>query len=204
MLLTIHPVDPELRKVQQVVQILEDGGVMAYPTDAIYGLACDLLQPRAIERVCRIRQMDPRKALLTLICRDISQVSEYAHQIDNEVFRLMKKNLPGPFTFILRAGYKLPKTLKNRKGTIGVRVPNHRITQSILEVLGRPMLSTSLHSEDELLEYDNDPLDIHDLMENLVDLVIDGGLAGRTPTTVIDCTGDSPLVIREGAGELRY
>lgn len=204
MLLSIHPVDPELRKVQQVVQILEDGGVMAYPTDAIYGLACDLLQPRAIERVCRIRQMDPRKALLTLICRDISQVSEYAHQIDNEVFRLMRKNLPGPFTFILRAGYKLPKTLKNRKGTIGVRVPNHRITQSILEVLGRPMLSTSLHSEDELLEYDNDPLDIHDQMENLVDLVIDGGLAGRTPTTVIDCTGDSPVVTREGAGELRY
>lgn len=204
MLLSIHPVDPELRKIQQVVQILEDGGVMAYPTDAIYGLGCDLFQPRAIDRVCRIRQMDPRKALLTLICRDISEVSDYAHQIDNEVFRLMKKNLPGPFTFILRSGYKLPKTLKNRKGTIGVRVPNHRIIHSILEVLGHPILSTSLHSEDELLEYDNDPLDIHDQMENLVDLVIDGGLAGRTPTTVIDCTGDSPLVTRVGAGELRY
>ena len=204
MLLTIHPVDPETRKIQQVVQVLEDGGVIAYPTDTIYGLGCDLLQPRAIERVCRIRKMDPQKALLTLICSDISQISQYAHQIDNEVFRMMKKNLPGPFTFILRSGNQLPKTLKNRKGTIGVRVPDHRITQSILRVFQRPMLSASLHSDDELLEYDNDPTEIHEHIENLVDLVIDGGLGGRIPSTVVDCTGDEPTIIREGAGVLRY
>ena len=204
MLLTIHPVDPETRKIQQVVQVLEDGGVIAYPTDTIYGLGCDLLQPRAIERVCRIRKMDPQKALLTLICSDISQISQYAHQIDNEVFRMMKKNLPGPFTFILRSGNQLPKTLKNRKGTIGVRVPDHRITQSILRVFQRPMLSASLHSDDELLEYDNDPTEIHEHIENLVDLVIDGGLGGRIPSTVVDCTGDEPTIIREGAGMLRY
>ncbi|MBK6621371.1 MAG: threonylcarbamoyl-AMP synthase [Saprospirales bacterium] len=204
MLLPIHPVDPEGRKIQQVIQVLGAGGVIAYPTDTIYGLGCDLLQPKAIERVCRIRQLDPQKALLTLICKDISQIAGYAHQIDNEVFRLLKKNLPGPFTFILRAGNQLPKTLKNRKGTIGVRMPDHRITQAILEVLQRPMLSATLRSDDYEEEYENDPEEINEHFGNLVDLVIDGGIGGRIPSTVVDCTGDEPSIIREGAGELRF
>lgn len=204
MLLSIHPVDPETRKIQQVIQVLLNGGVIAYPTDTIYGLGCDLLQPKAIERVCRIRKLDPQKALLTLICRDISQMAQYAHQIDNEVFRIMKKNLPGPFTFILRAGNQLPRTLKNRKGTIGVRMPDHRTTHAILDALQRPMLSATLHSDDDDTEYENDPEVIDEHFGNLVDLVIDGGIGGRIPSTVIDCTGEEPILIREGAGHLRY
>ncbi|MCB9284425.1 MAG: threonylcarbamoyl-AMP synthase [Lewinellaceae bacterium] len=204
MLLAIHPVDPEARKILRVIETLKEGGVIAYPTDTIYGLGCDLLQPKAIERIYRIRKLDPQKALLTLICKDISQISHYAHQIDNDIFRLMKKNMPGPFTFILRAGNQLPKTLKNRKGTIGVRIPDHKTTQAILEMLDRPMLSTSLHSEDDLLEYENDPIEIEENFGHLVDMVIDGGIGGRTPSAVIDCTGEEAHVIREGAVPLRF
>lgn len=204
MLLPIHPVNPEPRKIQQVIDVLHDAGVIIYPTDTIYGLGCDLMQPKAIDRIYRIRRMDPQKALLTLICQDISQVAQYAHQIDNEVFRLMKKNMPGPFTFILRAGRQLPATLRNRKGTIGVRIPEHKITQAILESLRRPMLSASLRSDDDFLEYENDPEEMQDLFGHQVDLVIDGGMGSRTPSTVIDCTGEEPVVIREGAGELRF
>ena len=204
MLLPIHPVNPEPRKIQQVYDTLTDGGVIIYPTDTVYGLGCDVLQPKAIERIYRIRRLDPAKSLLTLICKDISQVAEYAHQIDNEVFRLMKKNTPGPFTFILRAGNKLPKTLRNRKGTIGVRIPEHTITQAILERLGRPMLSASLRSEDDFLEYVIDPEEMDESFGNLVDLVVDGGLGSRNPSAVIDCTGDGPEVIREGTRELRF
>ena len=192
-----------MRKVERVVEVLQDGGVIAYPTDTVYGLGCDLLQPKAIERICRIRDLDPRKALLTLICKDISQVARYAHQIDNDVFRLMKKNLPGPFTFILRVGQQLPKTMRNRKGTIGVRIPDHRITQSILELLDRPLLSASLRSKDDVLEYENDPVEIQENFGNLVDLVVDGGIGGRTPSGVIECTGTEALLIREGAFPLR-
>lgn len=204
MLLSIHPVNPEPRKIQQVTGVLHNAGVIIYPTDTIYGLGCDLMQPKAIDRIYRIRRMDPQKALLTLICQDISQVAQYAHQIDNEVFRLMKKNMPGPFTFILRAGHQLPKTLRNRKGTIGVRIPEHRITQAILESLHVPMLSASLRSDDNFLEYENDPFDMEEIFGHQVDLVIDGGLGSRTPSTVVDCTGEEPVVIREGAGELRF
>ena len=193
-----------MRKIQRVVETLLEGGVIAYPTDTIYGLGCDLMQPKAIERICRIRKLDPQKALLTLICKDISQVSQYAHQIDNEIFRLMKKNMPGPFTFILRAGNQLPKTLKNRKGTIGVRIPDHKITQAILELLDRPMLSASLRLEDDLLEYENDPVEIEEDFGQLLDMVVDGGVGGRTPSAVIDCTGLEAQVIREGILPLRF
>jgi tRNA threonylcarbamoyl adenosine modification protein (Sua5/YciO/YrdC/YwlC family) len=204
MLLAIHPVDPENRKVQEVANVLQKGGVIAYPTDTVYGLGCDMNQAKAIERICRIRRLDPQKALLTLICSDISQAAQYASQIDNDIFRLMKKNLPGPFTFILRAGHKLPRTLKNRKGTIGVRIPDHKITQAILSFLPTPMLSASLHSEAGMLEYENDPYLIHEQFSNQVDMVVDGGLGGLTHSAVVDCTGDEPQVIREGAIPLRF
>ncbi|MBK8492518.1 MAG: threonylcarbamoyl-AMP synthase [Saprospirales bacterium] len=204
MLFAVHPVDPEPRKVQRIVETLQEGGVIAYPTDTIYGLGCDLMQPKAIERIYRIRHLDPQKALLTLICRDISQVAKYAHQIDNEIFRLMKKNLPGPFTFILRASNQLPKTLKNRKGTIGIRIPDHKISQSILELLDGPMLSASLRSDDDLLEYENDPEEIQAHFGHQLDMVVDGGIGGRTPSAVVDCTGEEAHVIREGAVPLRF
>ena len=202
-MLSIHPENPELRKIRQVVACLKDGGVIIYPTDTIYGLGCDMTQPKAIERIYSIRNMDPPKALLTLICSDISQVAQFARHIDNEVFRLMKRNLPGPFTFILSSGNQLPRTLKNRKGTIGVRIPDHPITQAILAELDGPLLSASLHSDDTILEYENDPQEILPLFQNEVDLIVDGGIGARTPSTVVDCTTDEPLIIRDGAGLLR-
>lgn len=204
MLLTVHPVDPEIRKIQELANILRKGGVIAYPTDTVYGLGCDLNQHKAIERICRIRRLDPEKALLTLICSDISQAAQYASQIDDNVFRLMKKNTPGPFTFILRAGNKLPRTLKNRKGTIGVRIPDHRIAQAIIDTLEGPMLSASLHSEDAFLEYEAEPYLIEEHFGNQVDAVIDGGPGGQIHSAVVDCTGEVPVVIREGAVPLRF
>lgn len=202
MLLSINPTHPEGRKIQQVIDILQNGGVMIYPTDTVYGLGCDILQPKAIEKVCRIRGLKPEKAALSMICKDISQVSEYAQQIDNVVFRLLKKHLPGPFTFILNSSNQVPKLFKNKKRTIGVRIPNHAIPLHLVEQLQRPILSLSLKSDDEILTYFTDPLDIYDDFKKRVDVVIDGGVGGNTPSTVVDCTQISPEIIRQGAGEL--
>lgn len=202
MLLNIHPDTPSARKIGQVVESLEEGGVIIYPTDTVYGLGCDIFNRKAVERVCRIRGLDPTKAQLSFICNDISQVAEYAVQIDNEIFRLMKQHLPGPFTFILKANNKVPKLLKSRRSTFGVRVPDNNIIQELVRRLGRPILTTSLKNDDEVLEYFTDPIDIYEDFAKLVDIVIDGGPGGNVPSTVIDCTGDEPLLVREGAGQL--
>jgi tRNA threonylcarbamoyl adenosine modification protein (Sua5/YciO/YrdC/YwlC family) len=202
MLLQINPDNPQGRKLDHAIQALEDGGVIIYPTDTVYGLGCDIMNKKAVARIARLRGLDPGKALFSFICKDISQVSEYAAQISNDVFRVMKHNLPGPFTFILKANNRVPKILKNRKETIGVRIPDNQIILSLVERLGRPILTTSLKSDDEILEYFTDPRDIYDDYAKLVDLVIDGGPGGNQPSTVIDCTGDQPTLIREGAGAL--
>ena len=202
MLLSINPENPEGRKVNQVLQMLEKGGVMIYPTDTVYGLACDILQAKAVERLCRLRGLKPQKANLSLVCGDIQQIAQYTHQIDNSVFRLLKRHLPGPFTFILKGSNKLPKLLRNRRKTIGVRVPDNKITQAVVETLGRPLLSISLKSDDEITEYFTDPWEIHQDYEKLVDLVIDGGVGKNIPSTVVDCTGNMPEIIRQGLGEL--
>ena len=152
MLLQINPDNPQGRKLDQAVKTLEDGGVIIYPTDTVYGLGCDIMNKKAVERIARLRGLDPGKALFSFICKDISQVSEYAAQIDNDVFRVMKHNLPGPFTFILKANNRVPKILKNRKDTIGVRIPGNNIILALVERLGRPILTTSLKSDDEILE----------------------------------------------------
>ena len=204
MLWNINKDNPEGRKISQVVKTLEEGGIIIYPTDTVYGLGCDINNQKAIDRICKLRNLDPKKANLAMICKDISQISEYTQQIDNIVFRLLKKNLPGPFTFILPAATSVPKMFKNRKKTIGVRIPNHNIPMAIVEALGRPILTTSLKSDDEILEYFTDPLDIYDDFKKLVDGVIDSGLGGNTPSTVVDCTDSEPEVIREGAGDLAY
>ncbi|MCB0637104.1 MAG: threonylcarbamoyl-AMP synthase, partial [Lewinella sp.] len=149
MLLQIHPDNPSNRKIAQVVETLEAGGIIIYPTDTVYGLGCDIFNKKAVERVCRLRGLDPSKAQLSFICADISQVAEYAVQIDNEIFRLMKQHLPGPYTFILKANNQVPKILKSRRSTFGVRVPNNNIIQELVRQLGRPILTTSLKNDDE-------------------------------------------------------
>jgi tRNA threonylcarbamoyl adenosine modification protein (Sua5/YciO/YrdC/YwlC family) len=202
MLLNINPDNPEGRKIGQAVKIMEEGGVIIYPTDTVYAFGCDMLNAKAVDRICRLRELDPAKANLSIVCRDISAVSEFTQQIDNYIFRLMKRNLPGPFTFILPSNNQVPKLFKNRKRTIGIRISSNPITMALVEALGRPMLTASLKIDDEVLEYLTDPLDIHDQYQKLVDVVIDGGPGSTRPSTVVDCTGPEPLVLRQGAGEL--
>ena len=205
MYIQIHPDDPEPRKIKQAAEIILAGGIIIYPTDTVYGLGCDIANHQAVERVCRLRHLDPDRAMLSLICKDISQVSDYAWQMNNEVFRMLKKNLPGPFTFVLKSSNAVPKLFKNRKRTIGVRIPNNSIALALVEATGRPLLSTSLknvQAEDEFEEYITDPVDFRDLYENQVDLIIDGGLGGSTPSTLVDCSKDAYEIIRQGAGDL--
>jgi tRNA threonylcarbamoyl adenosine modification protein (Sua5/YciO/YrdC/YwlC family) len=201
MYLSIHPDNPEPRKIKQVVERLLDGGVIIYPTDTVYGIGCDITNNKAVERVCRIRRLDPEKAMLAMICTDMSQVSNYVAQLDNQVFRTLKQHLPGPYTFILKANNDVPKMFKNRKKTVGIRIPDNAIVQAIVQELGRPLLTTSLKSDDEILEYFTDPLDIFEDFENLVDIVIDGGNCGNVPSTLIDCSKGDMELIRLGAGE---
>ncbi|MEM7571601.1 MAG: L-threonylcarbamoyladenylate synthase [Bacteroidota bacterium] len=203
MLLVINSDNPQQRKIDQLVSLLEDGGVIIYPTDTVYGIGCDITNKKAVERVARLRGLDPGKALFSFICEDISQVTDYSAQINNDVFRLMKAHLPGPFTFILKANNRTPKILKNRKETIGVRIVDNNIVAALVKGLGRPILTASLKSDDEITEYFTDPQDIYEDYKKLVDAVIDGGIGGNQPSTIIDCTGSEPILQREGAGQLR-
>lgn len=202
MLLKINPDNPEGRKIRQVAETLAEGGIIIYPTDTVYGLGCDINNSDAVTRICRIRGLEPEKAMLSFICKDISQISEFTPPIDNTTFKIMKKNLPGPFTFVLHSNNQVPKMFKNRKRTVGVRVPAHNIPLAIVEELGRPILTTSLKSDDEVLEYFTDPQDIYEDFKKIVDIVIDGGICGNNPSTIVDFTGDLPEIIRKGVGEL--
>lgn len=198
MLIHIHPVDPQERLIRQVVELLKNGGIIIYPTDTLYGLGCDIYQHKAIERICRIKNISPEKARMSFICYDLSDVSNYVKQVDNPVYRTMKQYLPGPFTFILKASKEVPKILKTKKDTVGIRVPDNKIARCIVKELGHPILSTTLPGE-QVEEY-TDPEIIHDKFEKQVDLVIDGGIGGMVPSTIIDFTSAEPEVIREGAG----
>lgn len=203
MLVSINADNPQGRLIQQMVDILEEGGVIIYPTDTVYGIGCDITNKNAVERVARIRGLDPSKAMFSFICQDISQVTEYSKTINNGVFRVMKHNLPGPFTFILNSNNKTPKILKNRKETIGVRIIDNNIVDALVRGLGRPILTASVKSEDEVTEYFTDPHEIYEKYGKQVDAVIDGGQGGITASTVIICTGDEPELYREGAGVLQ-
>lgn len=203
MLIQVHPENPEGRKINQIVDCLEKGGIIIYPTDTVYGLGCDIQNHHAVEKICRLKKLDPQKAQLTFICKDISQVSNFAHQIDNEVFRLIKKNTPGPFTFILKSGNEIPKILKNKKKTIGIRIPDNKIAIAIVEALGRPILSASLKTDDDIIEYLTEPEEIAELFEKQVDMIIDGSVGGNIPSALIDCTVMPPELIREGPAEMR-
>ena len=199
MLLEIHPNNPNPRHIATVVDCLKSGGIIAYPTDTIYGLGCDIFQPKAIEKIAQIKGVDPAKAQLSFVCADLSDLSKYTKSISTPLYRLLKNYLPGPFTFILPASKQVPKLLQNKKNTIGLRIPDNHIASAIVAVLEHPILSASLPGE--MVEDYTDPYVIHQNFENLVDIVIDGGIGGMIPSTIIDCTTDDYTVIREGAGE---
>jgi tRNA threonylcarbamoyl adenosine modification protein (Sua5/YciO/YrdC/YwlC family) len=199
MLLHLHPDNPQPRNVKTIVECLLDGGVIIYPTDTIYGLGCDIFQHKAVERICRIKQVDPAKAQLSFICYDLSDLSSYTKSISTPLYRLLKTYLPGPYTFILPASKQVPKILKSKKDTIGLRVPDNIIARSLIRELGHPILSSSLPGD--MIEDYTDPEMMHEKFENLVDIVVDGGIGGAIPSTIVDCTGDEPVVTRKGLGE---
>lgn len=198
MLLHIHPDNPNPRHIKTVVECLLDGGVIIYPTDTIYGLGCDIFQPKAIERIARIKNVDPAKAQLSFVCYDLSDMSKYTKSISTPLYRLLKNYLPGPYTFILPASKEVPKILHSKKSTIGLRVPDNNIARTIVHDLSHPLLSASLPGE--MVEEYTDPETMHDNFEKLVDIVIDGGIGGMIPSTIVDCTSDEYEVIRQGAG----
>jgi tRNA threonylcarbamoyl adenosine modification protein (Sua5/YciO/YrdC/YwlC family) len=199
MLLRIHPQNPQPRHIRAVAECLERGGIIIYPTDTIYGLGCDILQHKAVEKICRIKNVDPKKAQLSFICHDLSHLSDYAKQIPTATYRLLKEHLPGPYTFILPASKMVPKILQSKKDTIGLRIPDNQIACDIIRELGRPILSASLPGE-QVEDY-TDPEVMYENFMNQVDIVVDGGIGGTVPSTVIDCTGDEPVLIREGLGK---
>lgn len=202
MLIKIYPENPNPKAIEQVVEVLKKGGIIIYPTDTIYGLGCDITNQKAIERICKIRGIKPEKANFSFICSDLSHISDFIKPIDTTAFRLLKKALPGPFTFIFNANNNVPKLLSSNKKTVGIRVPDNDIAREIVRVLGNPILSTSIKDDDELIEYSTDPELIHEKYEDLVDMVIDGGYGDNEASTVVDCTNGDFEVIREGKGIL--
>ena len=204
MLLKIHHENPDLRSVQKVVDVLNGGGLVVYPTDTVYGLGCDIFNNKAVEKVARLKGLKPKDANFSFICHDFSHLSDYTRPIGSSSFKLLKKNLPGPFTFILPASNSVPKMFKNKKKTVGIRIPENGIILEIVRVFGRPILTTSIHDDDQVLEYTTDPELIHEKFQNLVDIVIDGGYGHNIPSTVVDCTENEPVIIRQGLGELKF
>ncbi|MCF8365733.1 MAG: threonylcarbamoyl-AMP synthase [Bacteroidales bacterium] len=202
MLLRIHPENPSQRQLTHVVECLNDGGVVISPTDTVYGLTCDIFKPKAIERIARIKGIKPEKANFSFLCADLSELSDYTKPINNELFKLMRRLLPGPYTFILNANGTVPKYIQNKKKTVGIRIPNNTIPIEIVKLLGHPIMSSSIHDEDDLIEYTTDPELIYEKYKNLVDIVIDGGYGGNLASTVLDCTSGEIEVVREGLGSL--
>ena len=199
LLLQLHPKNPHPRNLKVILDCLSEGGVIIYPTDTIYGFGCDIFQPKAIERICRIKNIDPRKAQLSFVCYDLSDMSRYTKSIPTPLYRMLKSYLPGPYTFILPASKEVPKILQTKRHTIGLRVPDNNIARTIVLELGHPILSTSLPGE--MVEEYTDPELIAAKFDKLVDIVVDGGIGGMIPSTIVDCTTDNYEVIREGAGE---
>ena len=200
MKIKIYEQNPDPRQIQKVVEVLQNGGVIIYPTDTVYGIGCDIFKARAVERVARIKGIRADKSKFSFICSDLSHLSDFARKVDNQTFKLMKAYLPGPYTFILHTSYMVPKTIKNNRKTVGIRIPDNNIILEIVKALGHPILTTSLKEEDDIMEYPTDPELIYEEYADLVDIVIDGGYGGMVPSTVIDCTGDEPILLREGLG----
>ena len=204
MLIKIYPENPNPKEIRKVVEILQSGGLVIYPTDTVYGLGCDFNNSKAVEKVAQIKGINLKKEHLSIICHDLSHLSDYTKPLDSTTFKLLKKNLPGPFTFILPANNNVPRIFKTNKKTIGLRIPDNSIALEIVRELGNPLLSTSIRDDDEIIEYTTDPELIFEKFRDLVDVVIDGGFGGNEASTVVDCTSYPFELIRQGKGELEY
>lgn len=200
-MLRIHPVTPEPRKVSRAAEVLASGGIIVYPTDTVYGIGCDLLNKRAVERLCRILDIRPHKLDLSFICSDLSNISTYVRRIDTPVFKVLKKALPGPYTFIFESSSEVPKILDINKKTVGIRIPDHPIPREIVRLLQRPLITSSVKDDDHIKEYTTDPEEIFEDFKHLVDMVIDGGPGGNVPSTVVDFTSGEGVVTRQGLGD---
>jgi len=199
MIIHIHPDNPQPRQIKTIVECLREGGVIIYPTDTVYGLGCDIFHQKAVEKICRIKGVDPLKAQLSFVCSDLSDLSQYTKSITTPLYRTLKSHIPGPFTFILPASKEVPKILKSKKNTIGLRVPDHPIARAIIHELGHPILSSSLPGE--MVEEYTDPELIFEKFGKLVDIVVDGGIGGIKYSTIVDLTGDEPVILRQGLGQ---
>jgi len=204
MLVKLFNENPNPRDIRKVVDVLRDGGLIIYPTDTVYGLGCDITNSKAVEKVARIKGVKVEKSNFSFICSDFSHLSVYTKPIPNTIFKLIKKNLPGPFTFILEASNNVPKYFKGKKKTVGIRIPDNNIIREIVAELGNPILSTSIHDEDEILEYTTDPELIYEKYQDIADVVIDGGYGELIPSTIVDCSEDEIKIVREGKGILEY
>jgi len=205
MIVKLYPQNPSKRILNIIVDVLQKGGVIAYPTDSVYAFGCNLYSKEGYEKLAKLKNLDPNKAHFSLIFSSISQIVEYTYPLRDEVFNLMKRNLPGPFTFIIEANNKIPRLLKNnRKKTIGVRIPDNKIAIAIVEALGNPIFTSSIISDDDIVEYLTDPELIHEKYKDQIDLVVDGGLGKVFPSTIVDCTGNDIKIIRQGAGQLIF
>ena len=194
--------NPNPRDIIKVVEVMQQGGIIIYPTDTVYGLGCDITNVKAVERVARIKGINIEKSNFSFICSDLGHLSIYARPISNHVFKIIKKNIPGPFTFILEASSNVPKYFKGKKKTVGIRVPDNNIIRGIVRELGNPILSTSIHDDDEIIEYTTDPELIYEKFKDITDLIIDGGFGELVPSTVVDFTSSEPVIIRQGKGKL--
>jgi len=200
-LIKIHPENPDLRKIEQVVQVLRDGGLVIYPTDTVYGIGCDIFHPRAIEKIAKLKNLKPEKANFAFICHDMSHLADFA-RVSTPVYKVMKKALPGPFTFVLPATAEVPRILNNKRKTIGIRIPDNNIPRMLVRELGHPILTSSIVDEDDVLEYSTDPELIFEKFENQVDIIIDGGYGHNVASTIVLCENDEFEVVRQGLGDL--
>ncbi len=201
-LIKIYPDNPNPKLISTIVECLNDGGIIIYPTDTIYGMGCDIQKTKTVEKIAQLKGINLQKANFSFICYDLSHISDYCKPLNNGTFRLMKKVLPGPYTFILNANNKVPKLFQSKKKTVGIRVPDNLITRSIIKELGNPLMSTSIHDDDDVVEYTTDPELIYEKFQNTVDIIIDGGFGDNHPSTVLDCTQEEIVIIRLGKGKI--
>ena len=202
MLIKMYSQSPSQKHLRHIVSILEEGGLVIYPTDTVYAIGCSLDKPKALEKLAFLKGANPKNPELSFIFSDLSQISAFTPPLDKTIFKLLKHNLPGPFTFILPANSRVPKLFKGRKKTIGIRIPDCNITRELVSMLGHPLLSSSIHDEDEVIDYTTDPELIHEKFKGIADVVIDAGYGNNVASTIVDCTGDEPVIVRQGIGEL--
>jgi len=204
MLLRIYPENPNPERIRRVVDVLEEGGIIIYPTDTVYAIGCDIRAKKSIDKIAALKGLNPLNPDMSLIFHDMSQLSEYTIIRDNSVFKLLKRNLPGPFTFIVQANNQIPKLFKNRKKTVGIRIPDNEIILELVKELGRPVITTSIHDPDEVIEYTTDPELIYEKYRDFAEIVIDGGYGKNEASTIVDCTSDEIKIIRQGLGILEF